>query len=149
MAESHEVLLQFWREQRDQARQSENQRAAMTNIVLIVAAAAVGFVVREGITDRANLPVTIGLAFLGLYGALASAKYRERQAMHLHEAKLMRRRLDALYPELGLEADRQTARTNHRGSHRWLYRVRLYLLWTTLHLGIALTGAVLTVLIAF
>lgn len=148
MTEGHDVLLQFWREQRDQARQSENQRAVLTNIVLVVAAAAIGFVVREGLTDRSNLPVTAGLTLLGIYGAIASAKYRERFAMHLHEAKLMRQRLNALYPELGLEADRQAARDSHQRTHRLLYRVRLHHLWTSLHLGIALTGAVLTVIIA-
>ncbi|MGX9891195.1 hypothetical protein [Streptomyces sp. NPDC002276] len=144
----HDVLLQFWREQRDQARQSENQRAAMTNIVLIVAAAAVGFVVRQGITDSGNLPVTTGLTVLGLYGALSSAKYRERFALHMREAKLMRRRLDALYPDLGLEEDRRTARTDHQRTHRAMYRVRLYVLWTSLHLGIALIGAVLTLVVS-
>lgn len=145
MAEGCDVLLQFWREQRDQARQSEIQRAMMTNIVLVIAAAGIGFVVRQGVTDRSNLPVTAGLMFLGLFGALASAKYRERFAMHMHEAKLMRRRLDALHPELGLEADRQAARTRHQGKHRVLYQVRLHQLWTSLHLGIAVIGASLAV----
>ncbi|MFF3208403.1 hypothetical protein [Streptomyces sp. NPDC002962] len=145
MATEHDILLQFWQEQRDQARQSENQRAAMTNIVLVVAAAGIGFVVRQGLGDRSNLPVTAGLMLLGLYGALASAKYRERFAMHMHEAKLMRRRLDALYPALGLEADRQAARDGHQRQHRLLYQVRLHQLWTSLHLGIALMGAALAV----
>ncbi|MFJ3673631.1 hypothetical protein ACIPSE_45040 [Streptomyces sp. NPDC090106] len=146
--EQHDVLLHFWQEQRNQARQSENQRATLTNIVLIVASGAIGLVVHQGVTDRSSLAVTVGLTILGSYGTVASMKFRERYALHMHEAKLMRRRLDALCPGLGLETDRQTARESHIRRHPRLYRIRLHYIWTALHVGIALAGAILTVIIA-
>jgi hypothetical protein len=60
----------------------------------------------------------------------------------------MRRRFDALYPGIGLEADNQAARERYITKHPWLQRVRLHYIWTALHLGIAVTGVVLTAVIA-
>ncbi|MFD9442291.1 hypothetical protein ACFWBR_30065 [Streptomyces sp. NPDC060006] len=148
MADEQDGLLQFWLEQRAQARQTENQRATVTNIVLIVAPAYVGLVVQQGVTDRSTFAVSLGLTMLGLYGAVASMKYRERYGLHLHKAELMRRRFDALHPGIGLEADNQAARERHITKHPWLHRVSLHYIWTAFHLGIAVTGVVLTAVIA-
>ncbi|WP_328694602.1 hypothetical protein OHA74_52530 [Streptomyces phaeochromogenes] len=49
---------------------------------------------------------------------------------------------------IGLEADNQAARERHITKHPWLHRVRLHYIWTALHLGIAVTGVVLTAVIA-
>ncbi|WP_413754878.1 hypothetical protein [Streptomyces sp. MMBL 11-3] len=147
MADEYDVLLQFWQEQRNQARQTETQRATLTNLVLLVASAAIGLVVHQGVTDRSALAVTVGLTLLGAYGAVASMKFYERYALHLNEATLMRRRLDAQFPNLALETDHQSALDSHIQKHPRMYRIRLHHIWTTLHLGITLTGATLTTII--
>ncbi|MGW3421585.1 hypothetical protein [Streptomyces phaeochromogenes] len=69
-----------------------------------------------------------------------------RQAVR--EGWLHRVAVDALYPGIGLEADNQAARERHITKHPWLHRVRLRYIWTALHVGIALTGVVLTAVIA-
>ena len=148
MANDVDALLQMWQEQRDQARQSENQRAINTNIVLLIASAGLGLIAQHGVHDRAMLVVSVALVLLGGYGAITSLKYRERYELHIAEAVMMRSRLDAIYPQLHLEEDRIAARNAHRQRHRVLYQVRLNYLWAALHLGIALTGLTLTIVIA-
>ncbi|MEW2574362.1 hypothetical protein [Streptomyces sp. NPDC047070] len=147
MADEYDVLLQFWQEQRDQARQTETQRATLTNLVLLVASAAIGLVVHQGVTNRSALAVMVGLTLLGVYGTVASMKFYERYALHLNEATFMRRRLDAQFPNLALETDRQSTRDIHIRKHPRMYRIRLHYIWTALHLGITLTGATLTMII--
>src|ERR1700733_7818455 len=73
MATDSDVLLAYWQEQRNQARHSEDQRATLTNLILIISAATLGFLSQWGWTLR-SLSITVPLVFLGLYGAIASAK---------------------------------------------------------------------------
>lgn len=49
MADGIDVLLDLWKEQREADRQTENQRATLTNIIIIVVAAGLGFIARSGL----------------------------------------------------------------------------------------------------
>ena len=69
--------LAYWREHREQLRQSENQRAVLTNFVLVIAAALSGFIVQLHFELR-TLPLSVLIVVIGCYGALAAAKYHER-----------------------------------------------------------------------
>jgi hypothetical protein len=145
-----DILLQIWREQRDKARQCEDQRALMTNIVLVLASAGIGLVVQHGLRDRTMLLVTVSLVLLGGYGAITSLKYRERYAYHNAQARVLLHRLDGMYPALHLEWDRANAIKRHseRKGYAKLYRLRLGQLWMGLHAAIAIIGVALTVAIA-
>lgn len=150
MANEADVLLQVWREQRDQARQCEDQRAVMTNIVLVLASAAIGLIVQRGISGQIMLLVSVPLMLLGVYGAITSLKYRERFAYHHAQARALMHRLDKLYPDLHLEEDKAAAIERHGKLERYarLYPVRLGRLWVGLHIAIAIIGFVLTIAIA-
>jgi hypothetical protein len=150
LADEADILLQIWREQRDQARQCEDQRAVMTNIILVLASAAIGLVVQHGMRDRTMLLVTIALVFIGAYGAVTSLKYRERFAYHNARAKALLHRLDGLYPVLNLEKDKADAIEAHsnRKHYARLYPLRLSRLWVGLHVAIAIIGFGLTIAIA-
>lgn len=145
MAESADVVLAYWAEQRQQLRQSEAQRAVLTNYILLIATAVSGFVVQQNFKpSSAALSVLIIVA--GVYGAITVAKYHERAEYHLFQARALTRVLVDL-GALGdhsavLEAVRQT----HRLKYPKMSRLRLNKLWTALHLAIAAYGIVLTIL---
>ena len=44
MADPTDILLEYWKDQRTQARNAESQRATLTNIVLLIVVATLGFV---------------------------------------------------------------------------------------------------------
>jgi hypothetical protein len=145
MAESSAVLA-YWAEQRAQLRQSESQRAVLTNYVLVLVTAATGLVVQQEFRLR-TLPLALLLAALGGYGALASAKYHERAEYHLGQARALTQvlvGLGALPPDTEL-AER---RRQHYAEYRWLSRIRLHHLWTGLHLAIAVYGLALAAVVA-
>ena len=77
-----DTLVAYWSEHRAQLRQSESQRAVLTNYVLVVAAAISGLVVQQRFRIR-TLPLSVLVVLIGLYGALAAAKYHERANYHL------------------------------------------------------------------
>lgn len=150
MPDEADVLLQVWREQRDKARQCEDQRALMTNIVLVLASAGIGLIVQNGVKDRAMLLVTVSLVLLGGYGAITSLKYRERYAYHNAQARALLGRLDGMYPALHLKEDRAKAIERHskRKEYAKLYPLSLSSLWVGLHAAIAIIGFALTIAIA-
>ena len=142
MTASEDVVLAYWSEHREQFRQSENQRAVLTNYVLVIAAAVSGLVVQQGFKLR-TLPLSILIVVIGLYGALAVAKYHERATYHLLQARALTRVLVDSGALADHDAVLEESRQAHYLQYPRLHRLRLHWLWTGLHLGIAAYGVVL------
>jgi hypothetical protein len=140
-----DAVLAYWREHREQLRQSENQRAVLTNYVLVITAAISGFIVQQNFALR-TLPLSVLIIIIGLYGAVAAAKYHERADYHLFQARALTRVL----VETGALADHEAVleefRQQHYRKYPRLHRLRLNRLWTGLHLGVAVYGVVLIIL---
>ncbi|EKU98479.1 hypothetical protein Lepto7375DRAFT_7766 [Leptolyngbya sp. PCC 7375] len=148
MADEIDILLKFYEEDWQQARQAENQRTAITNITLIIVPALIGFVAQQGFGDNA-LPLTILLFILGIYGAITSQKLYERHCYFSDRSGLWRDRISELNLKLGIAQIRYDARLKHSRRFKRLEKVRLYSLWLVLHLFVSLAGLVLTLLILF
>jgi hypothetical protein len=145
MAAPDNAVVAYWAEQRAQLRQSESQRAVLTNYVLAVAAALSGLVVQQRFRLE-TLPLSVLVVLIGLYGALASAKYHERATYHLAQARALTRALVQSGDLPDNEALLDRARDEHARKYPRLYRIRLHWLWTGLQLGVAAYGLVLVVL---
>ncbi|MET8203916.1 hypothetical protein [Micromonospora taraxaci] len=143
MADDVDVLLQMWSSRWEQIRQSENQRATTTNIVIVVVSALLGLIASKGLKS-VMLPVAIAVTVLGVYGALLSAKYYERFRLHLAEATALRQRLDERFPGLDLETIQSTVNARQAAAFPRLIRIPLYALWVALHGIVAFAGLILT-----
>ena len=144
MADSTDILWNFYQEHCAWERHHENQRASVTNIFLLVAAGVLSVITFDGIT-RSDLPLTIFLILQGMFGALFVSKQYELFAKHQNRAKTYRKALDELYPEKQILTLRKRADDEHEEKYGKLSdEVRLYKLWVCLHLLVALFGVVLT-----
>jgi uncharacterized membrane protein YbhN (UPF0104 family) len=145
VSQSEAATLAYWSEHRDQLRQSETQRALLTNYLLVIAAALSALIVQQKFAAF-TLPLSALITAVGLYGALATAKYHERAEYHLRQA----RALTQVLKDLGALADDDAVLDQFRAEHyrRFprLRKVRLHQLWTGLHLGIAAYGLALIVI---
>jgi hypothetical protein len=146
MADPGDIMLEYWKDQRTQARNAESQRATLTNIVLLIVIATLGFVGQQGLRE-AMLPLTISLIVLGVFGATASAKYYERYNLHIAQAIRFSKLLGDLSLLPDFEDTLNPVRTDHADRNRWMSRIRLNKMWVALHLLVALTGLALTVII--
>ena len=145
MSQPVEATLAYWDEHRQQLRQSETQRSVLTNFLLLITSGVSSFIIQQKFAGR-TLPLTVLIVGVGLYGALAAAKYHERAEYHLMQARALTRMLEkmgALTDDSQLNAFREA----HYQKYPWLHRIRLHWLWTGLHLAIAVYGIVLTVLV--
>jgi hypothetical protein len=148
MANDTDVLLKFCEQQWMEAKQAEDQRAAITNIVLLVASAILGFIAQNGLTSN-TLPLTVLLTTLGIYGAIASEKLYERHQFHSARAWSWRERIDQLHPDAQLLKRKEEAVAKHSKKFPLMSKIRLHYLWFTFHGAIALIGIILTVIAIF
>ena len=140
MADETEILLALWNGQRDEARQMEDQRAALTNIVIIVTAAALGFLAQQGTLRSSSLGITLPLCLLGGFGAVASAKYGERWAVHSGLADALRHEIGLLHPGLNLPELIAANAAEHAEEFPHILRLKIRAIWVALHSAIAVTG---------
>lgn len=145
MADDTQVLIEFCKQCWVEAKQSEDQRATLTNIILGVASAVTVLIVQKGLS-KDTLPLSILLIILGFYGAIASEKLYERYQMHSTRASVYRERIDELHPNAQILARRSEGFKRHDPNFPRLGKIRLHYLWLTLHLIIALSGLILTIM---
>jgi hypothetical protein len=146
MADDTDVLLKVYEEQWAQARQHENQRIAITNIILVIAPAITVFISQQGLNQQV-LPLTILLIAIGLFGVLACSKLSEAADFHLERTRFLHKRLDELHPNAQLQRLRDEADKKHTAQFPRYQKIRVYQLWLILHWTIVLVGAVLTTII--
>jgi hypothetical protein len=145
MSEPGETVLAYWTEHRQQMRQSENQRAVLTNYILVIVAALSGFIVQQKLRV-ATLPLSSLIMLIGLYGAVTTAKYHERADYHLAQARFLTQNLIDLGALPDNKATLDDVRQAHYRKYRLLHRIRLHALWTGLHVGIAVYGLSLLII---
>src|SRR6266536_2491942 len=102
MNEVTAFLLRVLEENWIHARQSEDKRATIANVVLIITTALQITFTFVGLSRNA-LPLTLFQAFLGIYALLGTTKLYERSQFHILRARKLRARLDELYPDAQVE----------------------------------------------
>jgi hypothetical protein len=149
MSETTDILTSIMEQQFSQAKQSEDQRANMTNIIVLIAAAIQGGLTQTGFTKN-SLPLTITLIIIGIFGVIASAKLYERFRYHYDVVRQIRQRLEELYPDTTIKACLDAAWQGHVKKYPITStKIRLYVVWSTLHILIATLGVAYTLIILF
>jgi len=155
MADTTDVLLHLIDENWTQARQSEDQRATMSNLIVIIAAALSGVVTQTGYTIN-SLPLAVLLIVLGVFGVVATAKFYERSQFHVRRARKLRHRLNELCTDAQIQILYSAADKDHEAKFKYpiilrripvVREIHLYQVWLSLHVFIALLGVIFTVII--
>lgn len=146
MADATDVLLKFVEQQWIEAKQAEDQRSTMTNIILVIVAAIIGFIAQKGLSQD-TLFLSVLLMILGFYGAITSAKLYERHQFHVKRLTFWRKRIDELNPDSKLESLKEEANIKHYERFLIIKKIKLYYLWMMLHLLIAFSGSCLTIFV--
>ena len=145
MNDTHEFLLRSIEENWIHARQSEDKRATIAIVILIVASFIQVVLTQVGLNKNA-LPLTLWLILLGVYGIATSAKLYERSQFHIRRARKLRARLDELCPDAQVELLQKMAEDEHKVHYPRLMNVRLNNIWLGLYTLIAVLGVVYTII---
>src|SRR5262245_21777938 len=123
-----DFLVACMNENRIRARDAEDKRAFLAHlsivvtVILSVVHSFVGF-------QRKEVPLTVVLILVGIYGMIASMKIYEQSQYHDARARKLRARLDELYPDAHAEAVQKEAEQEHRQRYRRLTKTRLNYIW--------------------
>lgn len=142
------VLLKLCGEEWSLIRHYEEQRATVTNFVIVIASIAVGFIIQQKMSTDA-LPIAILLIVLGVYGAIAVTKLFERTQLAATLVGRYTDRLDELCPNSGIKLLRSNALAKHKSKFPIMSTLHMNHLWLALHIIIAVSGLVLAVVIIF
>ncbi len=158
VADKTDLLLQLYAEERAQARQSEAQRATLTNIIIVIAGGGLAFISDQKLGDDA-LVLSVGIVIPGVFGAVANAKYYERWFRHWVRAYAYREQLVRRYPEIEVHRESFGRKPTYDRKYVYeseidekyrrsrLHKLPLNRLWVGLNLIVAVGGTVLTVII--
>ena len=83
---------------------------------------------------------------VGLYGALAAAKYHERATYHLGQARALTQALVGSGDLADHHDKLDRFRDDHYREYPRLSRIRLHWLWTGFHFAIAVYGLILVLI---
>ena len=137
------LLMDLYKDDCTQARHHEAQRSSMTSIIVAVSAGLIAFIAHgKNVTHAAWMPCSL-LIFLGLFGALFSAKQYERARRHGFRAKAYRVKLDSMYPTAQITTICKDADQEAQQEFPCLFQRRLHHFWIGLNLFISLLGAII------
>lgn len=93
-----DFLLELYNDQWNQARQSEEQRSTIANLVLVLATALIALLNTDKTLEISiNKPlISIFLLLLGVFGIAISAKLYERYNLHTTRARVYRLAVDSI-----------------------------------------------------
>lgn len=144
-----EALWKLYLEHCTHVRHHETQRSMVAASILAIATALLGLVTFDKAVRITDLPLTILLVFLGLFGALFSAKQYERASMHTERARHYRDAVDATLDGCPLKRLKQEADAEHRKNFKRLEKLRLNKFWVTLYILLAAIGCALSIVSIF
>ncbi|MDP2755164.1 MAG: hypothetical protein Q8P40_12355 [Nitrospirota bacterium] len=147
--DERDILIQMYREDCKFARHHEVLRATVANIIIAVTAGILGLVAFDQKLDLNDLPITIFLTFLGIFGGIFSSKHYERVRLHLNRAKQYLYKLEEIMPDIKLSELRERGNSANKSNFPRLFNLRLNKFWFALHLLISLLGFTMSAIIIF
>ncbi|HYU72393.1 MAG TPA: hypothetical protein VEL31_06905 [Ktedonobacteraceae bacterium] len=126
------------------ARLSEEKRARLANLALVITLVVQALLVLMGFSPRI-LPLTLLLIVLGFYAFVVSLKLYERAQFHTLRARKVRAHLNELCLNAQVEELLSSAEQEHSNRYPFWQHTRLNTLWLGLHLLIVIIGVVETI----
>ena len=146
MPDAKDILWGLFQENINYARHHETLRGTVSNLIIVVSAGVVGIITFDRKIDILDLPLSLFLTAIGVFGAFFTAKHYERYRMHDARLNEIKKRLDALVPEAQVEDMESVAMATHLADFPIMAKLRLNHFWMFLHLLIASLGVVISVL---
>lgn len=98
--EDRDVLISFYEQEFGHAQHHESQRTAMSNLILLISVMAIGLVTYDKELSSIDTYPAAALLVLGIFGALFSIKLTERARLHFMRARILRKEVDRISPNL-------------------------------------------------
>ncbi len=133
----------MYEEQVRHGRHHETLRSQSTHLIVAISAALLAFL--SSATASADRQYVLGVFVfvLNVYGLIMSLKHYERSRLHVTVAGKYREVISKGAPigDAKLDDSRRAGHESHSTLMPWVSSVRAYVMWSGLHLVLALLGA--------
>lgn len=146
---SKEILFALYQDNINQGRHHETQRSTVTSSILAIDTIIIGLITFDKCINGSDVPLTILVTALGIFGAAFTLKHYERYSLHMQRARLYRNKLDELFMDGLVLTLKKKADENNDKEFPKLKDLRLHYWWTALHLIVSVIGITLTIIAIF
>lgn len=144
-----EILVTMYEENVTQCRHHETQRSAVTSSILTIDTIIIGLITFDKAITSSDIPLSIFLFFIGLFGAGFSLKHYERYSLHLQRAREFRNKIDELFADNLILSLKIKADNEHEKYFPKFRKYRHHFWWIGIHLIVAAIGVTLTLIAIF
>ncbi len=141
-----DIIIEFYREHGLWSRHQESQRAVVSNFMITISAALIGFVLFDKEVNRIDVPITILVSLIGMFGALFSYKYYERFNFHDSRINAYKCLLNEMLGSIELNDVETKADEMNKKRFSVLSKHGLYAFWIAFHSMIFISGILLTIM---
>jgi hypothetical protein len=135
-----DILLKELSESYASTRHIEQQRATMSNFLMIIAAALFAYIADQKFSLE-TIPISVFVAVLGLFGVFMSIKYGQRFHRHYAKVAFLRERLAEISPESRVLEIEKLARDRNKARYPFFgQRISVVHLWIMIHSVIFFIG---------
>lgn len=141
-----EILLNFYKEHSNWSRHQESQRAIVSNLLLSISIVLIGLITFDKKIGMGDLPLTLFLVVVGVFGAVFTYKYYVQFKFHDSRVDLYKQHLNLLLKDIDVYSEEVSSDDKLSSKYLFFARFRLYKLWIYLNGIIVASGAFLSII---
>ncbi len=137
-----EIVWGMIQENFTQRRHHENQRAKITGLFVAISAGIIGLISFDNKLTAEDLPLSIFLIIIGLFGSLFNAREYDRYLLHRERTNELFKHLHEVMPNFDIMAIKKVAdKRSGEISSRFIRKyIKLHTLWNYFQVFISLLG---------
>lgn len=143
-----DIWTRMYEEQVRHARHHETMRAQSTHLIVVISAALLAFLSSTAASNGPHWLLGVLVIVLNVYGLIMSLKHYERSRLHVTVAAQYRDVIsdNSAADDLKLNDVRRAGHKAHEERFSWIRRFRAYVMWSGLHLVLAVIGGLVAFL---
>ena len=144
-----DILFALYTENVTQCRHHESQRATVTSSIIAIDTIIIGLITFDKVINHIDIPLSILLIILGLFGVTFTLKHYERYSLCVERLRQYRKELDEQFADNEISRLRNIADEMHKKRFPNLVRYTHHKFWIFLHVIITAIAITLTAISIF
>jgi hypothetical protein len=144
-----DLLFALYSENVIQCRHHETQRATVTSSIIAIDTIIIGLITFDKAINRLDIPLSVLLILLGIFGATFTLKHYERYSLCVERLRQYRQELDKQFGDNEILRLKNIADELHQKRFPNLVRYTHHKFWIFLHLIITAIAITLTLISIF
>ena len=143
---SKDLLLNLYKEHSLWARHQESQRSIVSNLLITTSALLIGLITYDRKITNSDLPLSIFIFFVGLFGVIFVYKYYVQFKFHDNRIEEYKKKINLIYSYIGFLEIESEADNVTRENFLFLSKLNLYKIWIFFHVLVAIAGFMLSLM---